>query len=180
MYLCPDCGFNELLVRNQGLKGPDGESIATASCPNCGWDGPLRRTVGVLTTERLWTSKAIGDLMLRIVTRHAAGPMVQAYEFIGLLPRTQEIPEDGSDEEIKAARDHNDLAQACRNHVMRAVFASAIEAGFEAAEEAHRFYATQTNTPLHPVIRDDGKPSAERTFGGDVVSIDEARKKAEP
>lgn len=184
VYMCPDCGFNELKIQGEGLKGPDGESLATAECPHCAWEGPLSSTIGVLTTERLWTSKAIGDLMIRLVSRHAAGPMVQAYEFIGLLPQKRdahaECPEGAtpSEEDLKAVAEHNDLAQACRNHVMKAVFAAAVEAGFTAAEEANRFYATKTNTPLHHVLREEEAESGtERKFGGDVVPIDKKSRK---
>ncbi len=176
VYLCPDCGFNELEIKNAGLKGPDGGSLSRSRCPNCGWEGPTAQTVGVATTERLWNSKAIGDLMIRLVSKHAAGPMVQAYEFIGLLPKKRYL-EEGQEltDELKAEIDaHNNLAQACRNHVMKAVFAAAVEAGFTAAEEAHRFYATETNTPLHHVLRENDTP--EREFGGDVVDIKAKRK----
>lgn len=182
VYMCPDCGFNELKIQGEGLKGPDGESLARAGCPNCAWEGPLSATIGVLTTERLWTSKAVGDLMIRLVSRHAAGPMVQAYEFIGLLPKMRdaqaECPEGAvpSDEDIKAVAEHNELAQACRNHVMKEIFTAAVSAGFTAAEEAHRFYATKTNTPLHHVLREE-ESSGEREFGGDVVPIDKKSRK---
>lgn len=180
-YMCPDCGFNELTISGKGLKAADGSSLAKSSCPNCSWEGPLSATVGVLTTERLWTSNAIGDLMLRLVTKHAAGPMVQAYEFIGLLPKSRDVraesPEgaDPSADDVAEAEEHNELVQACRNHVMRAIFSAAIEAGFAAAEEAHRFYATKTNTPLHPVLKHD-PPENGREFGGDVVNLSDRRK----
>ena len=63
-----------------------------------------------------------------------------------------------------------------RNEVMRATFEAFITASFEKAAEMHRIYAVETNTPLHPIVRDEGESE---TFGGDaeVVPIKKARKK---
>lgn len=172
-YCCPDCGSIDMEISGQGILSASGDSTATATCPNCAWKGPLADTLGLATTETLWTVERIGELMIRLMGVHAAGPMVQAYEHVGLIPR--EVPEDENLTD-NARADHNEMVQAIRNRVMTAIVAAAIEAGFTEAAICSKLYAISANKPLHPVLRETS-PVVGRTFGGDVVDIESARKK---
>jgi predicted RNA-binding Zn-ribbon protein involved in translation (DUF1610 family) len=170
-YLCPDCGSIDLTISGQGLKNADGESLAHAVCPNCGWKGALKDTIGIASTERLWDAQRVGELLLRVVAIHAAGPLVQCFEFIGILPKKKDLPKpNGSDvasSDPKALADAvkwNEAAQEARDNVMRAVFEAVITRGFEEAERQHRIFTVKTNTPLHPMFEEH---AADEEFGGD-------------
>jgi predicted RNA-binding Zn-ribbon protein involved in translation (DUF1610 family) len=195
-YFCPDCGSIDLQIFNAELCDDEGKSLGRAECPNCAWKGPLTATIGAMTTERMWDANRVGDLMLRVMAVHAAGPLVQALEFVGLLPRQRLLPmppPPGSspEEQVKYESDlaiYNDpstmrwnrAAQEARDSVMRKIMEGAITAGFEEAERVNRLFAIATETDIHPMLKDDEESI--REFGGDVgekkiTDIKKARQK---
>ena len=156
-YFCPDCGSIDIILAGVDLVGPSGGSAGAATCPNCDWTGPISQAIGALSSERFWDVERVGSLLLRVVQKHAAGPMVQALEFVGLLPK----PKTSDDADFRGLDSaevsrklelHNAIVQECRDLVMRDVFAAAITAGFAAAEHANRYYAAATATPIHPML----------------------------
>jgi hypothetical protein len=153
-HCCPDCGSIDLVVTSKGLLGADGKSLSRATCPNCAWEGPLKDTIGLATTEQVWTTERIAEVMLRVSSKHAAGPLIQLLEYIGLVPAMQE----GTSSE---ARGHNDIVQLIRDRVARSTFEGMVTAAFEEAAHCHKAYAVAYDKPLHPVLRDD-----EEIFGG--------------
>lgn len=180
-HFCPDCGSIDLEITNRELRDAEGKSLGRAKCPNCAWEGPLTQTVGAVTQGQFWDSKRVGDLMIRVMAVHAAGPLVQALEFVGLLPRKREkpapLPEAATDEErVKYESDlalwedpgtvkWNRAAQEARDSVMRKIMEAAITEGFAEAERVNRLFAIATETDIHPMLKEE---AAVREFGGDV------------
>lgn len=171
-HFCPDCGGIDLQIDETTtiitLEGSKPQR--TAQCPNCSWSGPLTATIGAVTTEQFWDFKRVGDVLMRVIGRHAAGPFVQVMEFVGLLPRPYETPPKNADGSMWSPTDlrtHNRLVREAREEILRAMIGAAIAAGFETAEKWHRIWAVQLNQPLHQVLREDQQPTKkEREFGG--------------
>jgi DNA-directed RNA polymerase subunit RPC12/RpoP len=112
LYICPTCGCPDLMMPESSLvlSAKDRQ----AKCPNCGWSGTLREAAGILTSEKVYDTKAIAQLLFHVAAKHAAGPLAQALALIGLLdPKDQE----GLDK------------------VMRDVCAAVVEAAFTSASE---------------------------------------------
>ena len=176
-HFCPDCGGIDLQISRQFILLDEAEDTgATAKCPNCGWGGPLSKTVGAVTSEQFWDINRIGDVLLRVVSKHAAGPFIQVMEFVGLFqrPMTQDqVPADWTDADI---RQHNELVATGREQVVKAMLAAAISAGFEEAEKVHRTYAVTMNIPLHPALQGD-EVTPTQSFGGNVTPINRKKGK---
>jgi hypothetical protein len=195
-HFCPDCGSIDLRVTNSGLTGPDGESLARGSCPNCSWEGPLSKTIGAVTQEQFWDSDRVGDVLLRVMAKNAAGPLVQVLEFIGLLPRMRFKPRDLPEGTITQSmfddyhalkkeweiynqhteEEHakwNAAVQVTRNNVMRRIMADALSGAFEEAERQNRIFAVAMGTQIHPMLEQESA----REFGGNVTNIKKARAK---
>lgn len=183
-HFCPDCGNIDLVINKAVLAG----QTSSANCPICSWSGPLNKTIGAVTTEQFWDADRIGDVLLRVMATRGAGPIVQALEFIGLLPRKREKPAHPGgrmpEEVLEYERDlavwndpttpeWNRLAQAARDAVMQRIMEAAIVAAFEEAERQNRLFAIATGTDIHPALKE------EEEFGGDskVTSIKKARGK---
>lgn len=152
-YFCPDCGSIDLVVAASAVLSVAGGSGSTAQCPNCEWSGALSETIGAVSSEQFWDAERVGRVLLRVVQKRAAGPLVQVLEFVGILPRFKTVDSELSEKDKTGLVAYNTMVQNCRDHVMREMFAASITAGFEAAEEAHRIYAVETNTPLHQLFR---------------------------
>ncbi len=122
IYICPQCGCPDLVEPKRSaivLPAKD----RNVHCPNCKWEGSLDQAAGIATTERVYDSRAVLNLLLYVVTKHATGPVAQALVFIGLLdPKDQ----DGLD------------------HIMREATAGMIERAFVAAAEV----AAKAGTPI--------------------------------
>lgn len=182
-HFCPDCGNIELVIEDKLLVHvrPESEGAHRAKCPNCGWEGPLSKTVGAVTSEQFWDIERVGEVLLRVVSKHAAGPFVQVMEFVGLIPKKKTLKEfkealEAQHEElgIEGAIEerlvrYNAMVDHLREQVVKEMLAATITAGFEAAEKAHRLYAEKTKTPLHPMLHDG--PTSERQFGGNVTPL---------
>jgi predicted RNA-binding Zn-ribbon protein involved in translation (DUF1610 family) len=162
-HFCPDCGGIDISVQRKHILISEAEDTgATASCPNCGWAGPLSKTVGAATTEQFWDINRVGDVLLRVVSKHAAGPFIQVMEFVGLLPKRLDL--DAPHELSYAERvKHNELVDQMRSEIVKAMLAASISSGFEVAERMHRIYAVKYNKPLASFVKEDHQN--ERVFG---------------
>lgn len=188
-HFCPDCGSIDLQITRQFILVPKEEDTgATAKCPNCGWEGPLSKTVGAVTSEKFWDIEGVGEVLLRVVSKHAAGPFIQVMEFVGLLPR-KKTPQEfavelgiikegdlGNDllgDEGFSTRFHayNTMVDQMREQVVRAMLAASITAGFEEAEKVHRAFSARTGKQLHPLLQE------ERQHSGNVMPLRGRRKK---
>lgn len=185
-YFCPDCGSIDLKIEQGGLEVAKG--TRECECPNCGWKGPIAKTVGAATTQQFWDTKRVGDVMIRTVGIHAAGPLVQCLEFIGLLPKKLPMPKPGdsgmvdgvalSADEMKRRIDYNASAQRARDGVMQAICIAAIEAGFTEAVKANKVFAVETDTEVHQMIQaEEGDTIFGGGGGGKVVPIDKNKRK---
>jgi len=184
--MCPECGCIDLEVKGIGLVDAENMSMATASCPNCQWNGSTRDTVGMATTERLWTIERLGETMLRVSTKHAAGPIVQLLEFSGLLPKIldEAPPPEKNDGKVWSDKDlktHNELAQQMRDVVMQSIFESMLRSSFETAANANRVYAKAMGVQPHVLATEfvEDMP-ADNVFGGNVRPINKGRTKTRP
>jgi hypothetical protein len=89
---------------------------ALATCPNCDWTGKATDTVGVASSEDFWDIERVGEVLLRVISKHGAGPICQVFEFVGILEKGD---------------------QAARDAIMKTASAACIQAAFEAAHAIH-------------------------------------------
>lgn len=112
LYICPTCGCPDLMIAKSSLLVAAKER--RTECPNCKWAGTLAEASGIATTEKIYDTQTILNLLLYTVTKHAAGPIAQAFQFFGLLEKDDK---EGLD------------------HIMREATAGLIEKAFMAAAE---------------------------------------------
>ena len=99
IYICPTCGCPDIgEPQKSAVILP--ASARKVYCPNCKWDGSLADAAGVLTSEKVYDTKAVLDLLLYVTTKHASGPLAQAFVFIGLLEADDQA---GLDKVMRAA-----------------------------------------------------------------------------
>lgn len=98
LYICPTCGCPDLEAEKVSIIVSAKER--KVSCPNCKWEGALSEAAGVLTSENVYDTKAVLNLLLFTTTKHAAGPIAQALIFIGLL---EQDDQPGLDKVMRAA-----------------------------------------------------------------------------
>ena len=126
-HFCPECGAIDLTVEGRGVLDGEGTSVGTATCPNCSWHGPLSATTGMVSSESFFDINKVGDILLRVISTNAAGPLVQVLEYLGLIPRDADfVGVEGAEAKIQDARDH----------VMQRILADALDAAFTGAQEA--------------------------------------------
>lgn len=89
IYICPECGCPDLETPKVVIITSAKEK--KAHCPNCGWEGSLADAAGILTTEHVYDTKAVLDLLLYTTMKHAAGPIAQALIFVGLLEKDDQL-----------------------------------------------------------------------------------------
>lgn len=85
LYICRQCGCPDLVAEKTNLVVE--AKNRHAACPNCKWEGPLSEAAGIYTKNKVYDTKAVVNLLLFVTTKHAAGPIAQALEFIGLLEK---------------------------------------------------------------------------------------------
>lgn len=83
VYICPQCGCPDL-IKDKHTIVLDAKERQT-SCPNCKWKGSYAERVAVVSTENVYNTEAVFNLLLFVTLKHAAGPLAQAFEHIGLL-----------------------------------------------------------------------------------------------
>lgn len=141
-YFCPRCQGMELDIEMEGIIRVEG-GVATnhARCKLCGWEGMHHELIGALSeaNELFWTGERIANALIMAATKHAAGPMLQVLELIGLIPRVQ-----GSAEEQKSA-------EAIREQVIRAVLEGIVTGAFETAAAMSPAHFEKYNPPMAKV-----------------------------
>lgn len=113
-YFCPQCGSPEVRVRGttteiklrNKLRGLD------ALCELCPWEGKVEELAGFISRDEFYDIEKISAILIGVTSKHAAGPLCQALELIGLIEKDD---------------------QPGRNHVMRNVSAAMITAAFQSA-----------------------------------------------
>lgn len=98
LYICPTCGCPDLMVTKSALALAPKDRKAI--CPNCKWEGTLAEAGGIATTEKVFDTKTILNLLLYVTTKHAAGPISQAFIFFGLVEKGDQV---GLDKIMRAA-----------------------------------------------------------------------------
>lgn len=135
-HACPICGSIDVVLESELVVTGD----RTAYCPLCDWRGLARETVGFATTEVVWDIERISMVALRIVTKHATGPLMQFWEFIGLTPKMIPITREVTGPRRRKAEAHNKKVEEARSEIMRATLAATLEAAFLAtAAQRDRF-----------------------------------------
>jgi hypothetical protein len=97
IYICPKCGCPDLEEPQRGIALSATER--TVKCPNCNWGGTLSEAAGILTTEKVYDTQAVADLLMYTTLKHAAGPLAQALLYVGLLEKGDQ---DGLDKVMRA------------------------------------------------------------------------------
>jgi hypothetical protein len=140
---CPQCQGMELHIERSVIIGAD---PGIARCNLCQWQGTPDDLLVAVSPENtsLWTGERVANVLLVAASKHAAGPMVQVLEVLGLVPPIQ-----GGEQEQASA-------QHVREHVMKAVLEAVVTSAFESAAEV---------VPAH-YQRFDARmaPAAERVF----------------
>lgn len=85
IYVCSACGCPDIEIAKSELNIPAKER--KARCPNCKWEGTLAECAGIATTEKVFNTKTVLDLLIFVVTKHAAGPVAQVLQYIGLVEK---------------------------------------------------------------------------------------------
>lgn len=138
-YFCPHCQGMELELEQSPIVSVNNPALGgRATCKLCGWQGLPDEVIGALSEEndQFWTGERIANALLLAASKHAAGPMVQVLELIGLVPRIQ-----GSPEEQRSA-------EAVRAEVMRAVLEAVVTSAFEASAMHSLPHFTQFDPPM--------------------------------
>lgn len=130
-YSCPSCGSIDISVS---------EITSTWSCPICEARGELRDAVGFVTTESVWDIEKVAEVSLRVVAKHSAGPLLQLWEFVGIVPRMKEITREITGPRRRAHEAWNARVQEIRDNVLRAVMASSLSAAFKVAHAAREVH----------------------------------------
>ena len=98
IYVCPQCGCPDLEGEESSLiLSPTERKV---SCPNCKWSGPLSDAAGILTSEKVYDTKAVVDLLIYVTTKYASGPLAQTFIMVGLL---EQGDQEGMDKVMRAA-----------------------------------------------------------------------------
>lgn len=173
-HACPDCGCLDLEIAGKGIYDKDGGSLAKATCPICAWSGSLKDTVGIATSEALYDIETLAVSALRVVSKHAAGPLIQLFTWYGLIPpmlpkNTKLVPKD-------KVKEYNEVIQRIRDHVMRATFEAAITSAFNSASDMHQKYKKVIqdfvgDRAYEVIAKADGHEAVDN-----VVSLADARK----
>ena len=130
-YSCPSCGSIDLQIS---------ELASTWVCPICEARGELRDAVGFVTSESVWDIEKVAEVSLRVVAKHSAGPLLQLWEFVGIVPRMKEITREVTGPRRRAYEAWNARVQEIRDNVLRAVMASSLSAAFEVAHAAREVH----------------------------------------
>lgn len=115
-YFCPVCQSLEITLINSLMSAEQ-----KASCKLCGWEGERTKLLATIGVERqnFWTGERVANVLLNVAAKHGAGPMIQALEYIGLVP-----PIRGAEQEIASA-------QHIRSEITKAVLEAVVTAAFE-------------------------------------------------
>lgn len=130
-HACPDCGSLEIELESELLV----TGLRKAKCGFCCWEGPAKDTIGLVTSETVWDIERIAMISLRVVAKHAAGPLLQLWKFTGIVPKELPITRKVTGPRRRAAEAHNAKVSEIRDEVMRAALAGVLEGAWTAAQE---------------------------------------------
>lgn len=131
-YFCPKCQAMELQINS--VVNADGAQ--RASCLLCKWEGDTSELIGAVSpeNEKFWTGERVGSVMVMALAKHGAGPLIQAMELVGILPRVPDLGTiGGAAEEVKRRVEEHASAQDIRDAIMQAVIGAAVSVAFETA-----------------------------------------------
>lgn len=98
IYICPVCGCPDVVRAEKSIFTP--ASDLSAKCPACKWEGRVSDLVALVTTERVYDTKAVLSALIFVANKHAAGPIAQALQLFGLVDKGDQ---DGLDHIMRAA-----------------------------------------------------------------------------
>lgn len=104
-YFCPECGGPEVHVGGSKEELEARVKIAAslrgldARCQLCGWSGKVEDMLGHASSEGFYTIEKIANILLMVTAKHAAGPLCQALEMVGLIEKDDQ---EGKEKVIKA------------------------------------------------------------------------------
>lgn len=164
-HMCPKCGCPDVQISGQGLVDASGESVSKASCPNCGWNGNGVDTLGVVSTEELWTSERIAEHFLKMSAEKLMPIILEELFFLGLLPRAIKVPENAKPEAVVEATIHNRQVGESAGIILSKITPTLLTAIFvAAAEEAPKFsYDPRVKQTLDGLEEEE----RDRVFGGE-------------
>ena len=169
-YFCPECASPELRVKGTILEIKLRKKLAGLDClcELCGWKGKVEELIGAVSQEGFYDIEKVSSILLGVTAKHAAGPLCQALELVGLIEK-----EDSEG----------------RNHIMRNVSAAMITAAFQSAGT----WATVRQAAMQdPKLEDEGTkecPYCEEEFdypyvhncaGRDVTFVSSAADHLDP
>lgn len=140
-YICPRCGCPDLIGAKVTLV-VDPKDLKV-SCPNCKWSGTHAERVAVVSSENVYNTEAVFNMLLFVTLKHAAGPLAQAFEHIGLL--------EAGDQEGRDA-------------VMRAAIEGLIEKSFVAAASHAASKLSAKSAVKEVELYDHGPPTKRHPF----------------
>lgn len=157
---CPDCGTLDFISEGSSLVlDASGDTTGTLTCVNCSWTGRAADTIILATTERVFGVEEISGILVRIVAKHAAGPLIQALEFTGVSPSPSTTSLSGWAE----------LVEDVRSEVLRDTISAALEAAFMAGSKGHHTAAEmlwarhpQQAAQLYPNNKPEKVPAKEK------------------
>lgn len=131
-YSCPSCGSIDLELK--------GTVVQHWTCVVCGARGEMKDTVAFVTSETVWDIEKVAEVSLRTLAKHSAGPLLQLWEFVGIVPRMKETTREVTGPRRRAYEAWNARVQEIRDNVLRAVMASSLSAAFEVAHAAREVH----------------------------------------
>lgn len=153
---CPDCGSLDLDISTV---------VGRAHCPLCDWDGAINETTGLLTTEVIYDIERVGEVAIRILAKHAAGPLIQLWEHFGILPKMKPVDRTVTGARRKRYETHNRGVEEVRNQVLRATLAGALEGAFSVAAACRAEHPTLFIEEVETPILGESKKDDPQTEG---------------
>lgn len=165
-HMCPECGCPDVELSGQGLVDAEGISVSTAKCPVCGWEGKAKDTVGVATTEKLWTTERIAEHLLHTMAEKVMPILLEDMFHLGLLPRARKLPDNPTPEQVVEVQLHNRQVAQSSVTILHKMMPDLLTAMFvAAAEEAENFRDDPQVGPTLAGLEAELRSDAE--FGGD-------------
>lgn len=125
-YFCPSCQSIEVEISKALIIDPTKKDRGkTACCKLCGWEGSTEELIGAVSpqNEQFWDAEKIANLLMSVSLKHGAGPLLQALDFVGLLPK------------IRGTAEEQDSAKAIREELTKRVLEAMMTTAFESAAE---------------------------------------------
>lgn len=96
-YFCPDCGSIDLVY--EGEKALEFRE-SRIRCTFCEWRGQGSEAYTAVSKKPFWNSERLSEVLIRVIAKHGAGPMMQVFKWAGLVEEKDEL---GMDRIMQAA-----------------------------------------------------------------------------